>query len=111
MRIISKIKGVDDFGKETINKYVSKYEHHYPRMQENDILIYYYPKDNAIGLYQVEKELTYYYKDGFQHTTGLMNKLNLGTIQECIADIERQNYDLAKEIVQKVMEIFKRYGN
>lgn len=110
MKIVSKIKGVDDFGKEIINTNVAKYEHHYPRMQKNDILIYYYPKENAIGLYQVTNELTYYYKDGFQHTSGLMNKLNKGTFHDCIANIESQNYNLAKEIVHKIDEILEKYN-
>ncbi len=38
MKIVTKVKGVDDFGKEKMSGNVYKYSHHYPRINEGDFL-------------------------------------------------------------------------
>lgn len=110
MKIVTKIKGVDSFGRRNINNNVCEYQLHYPRMEENDILIYYYPQENVIGIYQVTEELSYFNKDDLQVCTGLMNRINPGSLANCIANIERQNFGLAKKLVGILNKMFEKYS-
>ena len=83
MKIILKIKGVDDFGKENSINGLYKYSHHYPKTYKGDILIYYYPRGDSssttgrlmIGAYLVTDDKEHYYKDGFTYESGLMQRL------------------------------------
>ena len=41
MKIVTKVKGKDDFGREKISGNVWKYSHHYPRVSKGDYILYY----------------------------------------------------------------------
>lgn len=74
MKIVTKVKGIDDFGKERVRGNLFQYSHHYPRVNDGDFLIYFYPEDKAIGIYQAKEETEYYSKDGFQYCSGKMHR-------------------------------------
>jgi hypothetical protein len=38
------------------------------------ILIYFYPNENSVGIYQVTGDISIYYKDGFQMCSGEYEK-------------------------------------
>lgn len=110
MKIVTKVKGIHEFGKKSITNNVCEYELFSPRMCENDILIYYYPQEEVIGIYQVTKELSYFNKDDLQVCRGLMNRLNTGTLGECITDIGKQNFALAKTLIDVINKMFDKYS-
>ena len=75
MSIYTFVKGVNNFGKEQVVGSLYKYNLHYPRPVKNDIMIYFYPNDRQLGIYQVQEETDYYFKDGFQFCEGKMVRL------------------------------------
>jgi hypothetical protein len=97
MNIATKVKGIDDFGKTIVRKGVYRYEHSCPIMKENDFLIYFYPNENSVGIYQVTGEISFYYKDGFQMCSGNMYRYPT-TPEETINKIGVNNPVLAEKI-------------
>ena len=108
MNIITKVKGVDDFGKEKISGNLFQYSHHYPRTSKGDFLIYFYPKNNAIGIYQAKEELEYYNKDGFQYCRGTMARYDKSAL-EFIEFIKTKNIELAKTSEKVINNLFEKY--
>jgi hypothetical protein len=109
MKIVTKVKGIDDFGKEKISGNVFKYSHHHPRINEGDFLIYFYPKDNAIGIYQAKEELEYYYKDGFQYCSGKMYRYEKSAL-DFIEWIKSKNVELADTFEKTMNDLIEKYS-
>ena len=110
MKIVTKVKGVDDFRKEKMSGNVFKYSHHYPRINEGDFLIYFYPKDNAIGIYQAKEELEYYYKDGFQYCSGKMCRYEKSLIEfiEWVESIDSKSALTFSKIVDGLIQRYSK---
>jgi hypothetical protein len=107
-KIITNVKDVDDFGKKQLNENTYEYSQHFPRVIENDILIYYYPKINALGIYQATKELEYYYKDGFQYCRGLMIKYQ-GSGEQFIELIKSRDIETGNMIEKTIYDLVSKH--
>lgn len=81
MQIVLKVKNIHDFGKKKLKGNMYEYEHDFPRINKGDFLIYFYPENNAIGVYKAIKETEYYLKDGFQNCKGIMERFELSAIE------------------------------
>lgn len=108
MKIVTKVKGVDDFGREKISGNVFKYSHHYPRINEGDFLIYFYPKDNMLGIYLAKEELEYYFKDGFQFCSGKMCRYEK-TPLDFIKMMKSKNIELGELFEKTINDLIDKY--
>jgi len=108
MAIITKVKGYDDFGKRILSGHNYEYEHHYPRVNKGDILVYYYPKDNAMGIYIAGEETEYYNKDGFQYCKGDMVRCGNSPL-DALNNIKSQNTKLGEQLENVMNEIAQKY--
>ncbi len=121
MKVILKIKGVDDFGKENAQS-TYKYSHHHPKTYKGDVIIYYYPKGDStsttgklmIGSYLVTKETEHYYKDGFSYEEGLMQRLTgperSGGFTEWHLSIRKSHPKIWQIIEDLVVNTLKKYN-
>jgi len=107
MSIVTKVKNKDDFGKRKIGGNVYEYSHHYPRMAKNDFLIYYYPENRAIGIYQVTAEEEFYEKDGFQYCRGRMARYEKSAA-EFVDFIKERNAKLATQFETIIMDLINK---
>lgn len=104
------VKGIDDFGKVAVNNTTGRYKLHYPRPRKNDILIFFYPKTNSVGLYQMTEETEYYYKEGFQYVEGLMHNIyqNKDTT-EVMKGLIKNFPKLGHQINNKINEVIEKH--
>ena len=109
MKLITKVKDVDDFGKAKISGNLYQYSHHYPRVEPQDFIIYYYPADNMMGIYQVTKETEAYSKDGFTYYEGEMLRSEK-SIQEFVDSTKRHNLEAGKIFEKTILDLMKNYG-
>lgn len=110
MSIIVKVKGVDDFGKQG-NGATATYQMHYPRPKKNDIMLFYYPTTNALGIYQMKEETSCYEdREGFSHYEGVMRRLNLDAgIEATVTMIKQQQPELGNAVEQELIAILNKY--
>lgn len=109
MKIVAKVKGVDDFGKERLSGNIYQYTHSYPRIAEGDFLIYFYPKDNALGIYQAKDELEYYYDDGFQYCRGKMCRYEK-TPLDFFEWIKSKDLELARAFEKTINDLINKHS-
>lgn len=118
MKIILKVKGVDDFGRESIEARVDRYSQHYPAMDVNDIIVYYYPpmskgnRNLVIRVCQVTKITETYSKDGFYYEEGLMKKINPdgGDINQWLIDLYKKHPETSKRIAELINIAIKKHN-
>lgn len=106
MKITTMIKDVDDFGREQINGNLYRYSQHYPRVEKDDIILYFFPKNRAVGIYEVKEETEFYSKDGFQFCSGKMIRFN-GEAHEFVSS--HKNQEIAKKVETEILRVVKEY--
>jgi hypothetical protein len=109
-KVVLKTRGVDDFGREQICGLLFKYSHHYPRVEPDDIILYWDPKDLTLGMYVALNETEYYYKDGFQYCAGRMLRYLDGNSVDFEKKIRQKDEKLADEFASVVNGIAKKYN-
>lgn len=102
------VKGKDDFGREKINGNVFQYSQHYPRPKHGDLQIYIFPKDNAVGIYEVREELEHYLDgEGFQYCRGTMVRWG-GQPVEYVEALKKQNKEAGEKLENLLVEALKK---
>ncbi len=107
-KIVSFIKGRDDFGKKQIRGDTWEYEHHNPRLVPGDIVLYFYPNGNCLNIYTVDKELEYYYKDGFSYCRGEMTRVT-ESAQDFVNRVGQTSKVQSKNLVKIIDETVLKY--
>ncbi len=109
MKIVTNVKGVTDFGKRSINDSLYEYSQHYPRVEKGDILLYYYPQDNAMGIYIADRELEYYSRDGFQYCRGTMIRYSKSAMEFC-EELQQTDPQVALAVIKELQDISEKYS-
>ena len=119
MKVVLKVKGVDDFGRVNVSGHVDKYSQHFPAMDINDILIYYYPpgskgnKNITIRVCQVTKIIERYTKEeGFYYEEGLAKKINPdnGDMNDWLRELHKTHPKAAKAMSDTINQAIKKYN-
>lgn len=108
MRIVTKVKGEDDYGRVMLYGNVYQYEHAYPRVEKGDFILYYSPTEKSLGIYQVKEETDYYNKDGYQYCQGEMIRFKK-TPMDFINLVEKTDPNLARVFVNTIENLISKY--
>lgn len=110
MRIVTKVKGEDDYGRVKLYGNVYQYGHSYPRVEKGDFILYYSPTENSLGIYQVKEETEYYFKDGYQYCEGNMIRFKKAPM-DFINLIEKTDPSLAMVFINTIENLIEKHSN
>jgi len=109
MKIVTFVKGHDDFGREKISGNVYEYSHHYPRINNGDLLLYYFPQGGALGIYQTKEELEHYSDvEGFQYCRGKICRWE-GKQLEFVDLMKAQNLAIGNDLEKTICDLLDKY--
>lgn len=108
MSIYTNVKDVNDFGKRKIVNNLYEYEQRHARPKQGDLIVYYYPNDNMLGVYQVTKELEYYNKDGYEYSRGEMLRVERSA-EQLINDLKKTHLGFANELEKVIIDLINKY--
>ncbi len=104
-KVVLMRRGEDDFGREIIKLPKYKYSQHAPRVKKGDLMLYWDKKDQTLGMYTVDDETEYYYKDGFQYCEGTMTRFDGGDTVKFHETLIARDPKLAAEFEKVVNKV------
>lgn len=107
--ILTFVKDVNEFGKKLLSSDLFQYEHYSTRVYKGDLLIYFYPENNSLGIYEAQEETNSFVRDDLKWYEGKMIHLNhTCTPIECLNKIKAKDSQIGNELEKIIIKLVEK---